>query len=310
MGRQSIAFVFIGISLLALFSILTPKLAEAQTGVSGVQTNSTSAVLVNATSTGSSASTASSTPLLPTSTTNSSATNTIQVYSTSTSSSSISSETGTASSVSTTLSSSTIETNSSTTVVSSVEQYTSTIVASDNTTTTVTSWQTASSENYPDYGAYSISFSPSYWLCNPVSVTFTGPLVESGYYGDTLQFQYFQYNPTYPSVLTPIFTDPSLTVTSDTVSYWIGAGEYAGVNFAYQPNIAVKVVDLSPKSNGYPPGLIYFDLTNISPEGLNYCPYPYPAPYPSPEFQFQWLVIIASIVLSLAVLRVRKRQHD
>ena len=140
-------------------------------------------------------------------------------------------------------------------------------------------------------------------------MTFTGPLVESGFYGDTLQFQYFQYNPTSQSVLLPIFTDSGLTVTSDTVSYWIGAGEYAQVNFAYQPNIAVKVVDLTPKSNGYAPGLIFLDLTSIAPEGLNYCPYPYPAPYPAPEFQVQWLVIIASIVLSLGVLRIRKQRR-
>ena len=139
-------------------------------------------------------------------------------------------------------------------------------------------------------------------------MTFTGPLVESGYYGDTLQFQYFQYNPSYPSVLLPIFTDSGLTVTSDTVSYWIGASEYAQVNFAYQPNVAVKVIDLTPKSNGYPPGLILLDLTNVTPEGLQYCPYPYPAPYPAPEFQVQWLVIVASIMLSLVVVKIRTRR--
>jgi hypothetical protein len=106
----------------------------------------------------------------------------------------------------------------------------------------------------PPGADYSISFSPSYWLCTDVQVTLTGPLVESGLYGDTLQFQYFQYSPSYPSVLKPIFTDPGLTVTSDTVNYWINYNEYAPVNFAYTPNIAVKVVDLTPKSNGYVPG--------------------------------------------------------
>lgn len=135
-------------------------------------------------------------------------------------------------------------------------------------------------------------------------MTFTGPLVESGFYGDTLQFQYFQYNPTYPSVLVPIFTDPALTVTSDTVSYWIGYGEYAGVNFAYLPNIAIKVVDMTVKPNGYAPGQIFFQLTSITPESGPYCQ---PPPAPAPEFQAQWIVIIASIVLSLVVLRVRRQ---
>jgi len=129
--------------------------------------------------------------------------------------------------------------------------------------------------------------------------------MESGLYGDTLQFQYFQYNPTYPSVLNPIFTDTGLTVTSDTVNYWIASNEYASVNFAYQPNIAVKVVDLTSKPNGYTPGLIFMALTNVSPEGLQSCT----PPAPTPEFQVQWLVIVASIVLSLMFLRIRK-QHE
>jgi len=136
-------------------------------------------------------------------------------------------------------------------------------------------------------------------------VTFTGPLVESGLYGDTLQFQYFQYNPTYPSVLVPIFTDTGLTVTSDTVNYWISFAEYTQVNFAYLPNLAVKVVDLTTKSNGYAPGLIYMDLTNVTPGGIQSCP----PPAPTPEFQVQWFVIIASILLSLMLLRVRKQYH-
>ena len=134
-------------------------------------------------------------------------------------------------------------------------------------------------------------------------MTLTGPLVESGFYGDTLQFQYFQYNPTYPSALVPIFTDQGLTVTSDTVNYWIGAGEYAPVNFAYLPDIAVKVVDVTTKSNGYEPGLIFMELTNITPEGAQNCL----PPAPTPEFQVQWLVIIVSIMLSLVLLRVHKR---
>jgi len=132
-------------------------------------------------------------------------------------------------------------------------------------------------------------------------VSFTGPLVEEGLYGDTLEFQYFQYTPTYPSILTPIFTDPGLTVTSDSVNYWIGYGEYAQVNFAYQPNIAVKVVDVTPKSNGYVPGLIFMDLTNITPQGLPYCT------SPAPEFPVQWVVIVAAIALSLVVLKTRKK---
>jgi hypothetical protein len=126
-------------------------------------------------------------------------------------------------------------------------------------------------------------------------------------YGDTLQFQYFQYNPTYPSVLYPIFSDPSLTVTSDTVNYWVSYGEYAQVNFAYMPNIAVKVVDVTPKSNGYVPGLIFMELTNITPESNLYCPYESPVAAPEfPAASIEWLMIMASVLLALVFLRVHK----
>jgi hypothetical protein len=153
---------------------------------------------------------------------------------------------------------------------------------------------------------YSITFSPTYWLCTDVSVTFTGPLVESGFYGDTLQFQYFQYNPSSPSVLTPIFTDPSLTVTSDTVNYWVNYNEYASANFEYMPNIAVKVVDVTPKSNGYTPGQIFFQLTNIIPEGSQYCQID--APIPTPEFQADWIIIMVSLALGLTFLRAHNHE--
>jgi len=158
----------------------------------------------------------------------------------------------------------------------------------------------------------SISFSPPYWLCTDVSVTFTGPLVESGLYGDTLQFQYFQYSPSYPSVLYPIFTDPGLTVTSDTVNYWISYNEYAPVNFAYMPNIAVKVIDVTPKSNGYAPGLLLLELTNITPEGSQSCGFdsPPPPPAPIPEFQVSWLMIMASVVLGLVFLQAHKHSRS
>ena len=208
-----------------------------------------------------------------------------------------------------TITSQTTTTNSTASEVhSSLTEETST--SSDTVVVTVTSTDTAitstaiSSWNDP---AYSISFSPPYWFCSDVSVTFTGPLLQSGYYGDTLQFQYYQYNPSYPSVLTPIFSDNDLTVTSDTVSYWVGFGEYAQVNFAYQPYVAIKVIDLTPTSNGYPPGLIFFQLTNITPQSLQYCTNF--DPNPVPEFQLQWLVIVASIILSLGFLTIRKRHH-
>lgn len=145
-----------------------------------------------------------------------------------------------------------------------------------------------------------------YWPCTDVFVIFTGPLVESGFYGDTLQFQYFQYNPSYPSVLNPIFTDSGLTVTSDTVSYRINYNEYAQVNFAYLPNIAVKVIDVTRKSDGYMPGLIFMELSNTAPEGSQYCQNDSPASVP--EFQAEWLMIMASVVLGLVFLRVHK--HD
>ncbi|HXZ90261.1 MAG TPA: hypothetical protein VEG61_04280, partial [Candidatus Dormibacteraeota bacterium] len=160
-------------------------------------------------------------------------------------------------------------------------------------------------------GDYSISFGPAYWLCTDVSVTFTGPLVESGLYGDTLQFQYFQYSPSYPSVLYPIFTDPGLTVTSDSVNYWISYNEYAPVNFAYMPNIAVKVVDVTPKWNGYASDLLFMELTSITPEGGQSCGFGYPPPpAPVPEFQVSWLMIIASVVLGLVFLQVQKHYRS
>jgi hypothetical protein len=152
-------------------------------------------------------------------------------------------------------------------------------------------------------GGFTIGFSPPYWLCTDVYVTFTGPLVESGFYGDMLQFQYFQYDPSYPSVLNQIFTDPGLTVTSDTISYWIRYPEYGSVNFAYMPNIAVKVVDTTPKSNGYAPGLIFMQLTNVTPEGYQSCEIG--PPTNTPEFQVQWVMVIVSLAVGLAFLRVR-----
>jgi hypothetical protein len=158
--------------------------------------------------------------------------------------------------------------------------------------------------------SYSISFNPPYWLCTDIAVTFTGPLVESGYYGDTLQFQYFQYEETYPSDLVAIFTDTGLTVTSDTVNYWISAHEYAAVNFAFLPYLAVKVVDVTAKPNGYVPGLIFLQLTNISPESGPYCESN--SSNPTPEFQTGWYtyIIMASVALSLVFLRVNARNRS
>jgi len=142
-------------------------------------------------------------------------------------------------------------------------------------------------------------------------VTFTGPLVETGHYGDTLQFQYFQYDPGSSSQLQPIFTDPGFTVTSDTITYWIHYPEYRPVNFAYQPYIAVKVVDVTTKSNGYTPGLIFMQLTNIMPESYQSCQPD--APVNAPEFHAEWLAAITSLAVSLAFLQlhtVRKRHHQ
>jgi len=158
--------------------------------------------------------------------------------------------------------------------------------------------------NINDAG-FSIDFNPLYWPCTDVYVTFTGPLVESGFYGDTLQFQYFQYNTNYPSLLNPIFTDSGFTVTSDTVTYWISYNEYAQFNFAYQPNIAVKVVDVTTKPNGYTPGLIFMQLTNVTPLSGQACIYEVP-PTATPEFHADWAMIMASIILGLLLLRVPK----
>ena len=107
-------------------------------------------------------------------------------------------------------------------------------------------------------------------------------------------------------MLNPIFTDPGLTVTSDTVNYWISSNEYAPVNFAYMPNIAVKVIDVTTKPNGYTPGLIFMQLTNINPEGYQYCQIAPPAPIP--EFQADWMIIMVSVGLGLVFLRTHKRK--
>jgi len=204
----------------------------------------------------------------------------------------------------------TVTMTSTTTTVATFETGTSSTSSADYSWNHQPTYQPATCQpGYPGYTCYpssdySISFSPEYWLCTDASVTFTGPLVESGHYGDNLQFQYFQYNPSYPSVLYPIFTDPGLTVTSDTVNYWINYNEYAQVNFAYLPNLAVKVVDVTPNSRGYAPGLIFMELTNITPAGGQYCQFD--SPLPTPEFQAQWLMIIASVGLGLLFLRIHK----
>jgi hypothetical protein len=150
---------------------------------------------------------------------------------------------------------------------------------------------------------YSISFSPPYWFCTDSYVTFTGPLLESGYFGDALQFQYYQYDPNLPSALNLIFTDAPLTVTSDSVSYWIHYPEYAPVNFAYMPYIAVRVVDITPKSNGNIPGLIFMQLTNISPESFQSCQVD--SPISTPEFQLQWVVVMISLAAGLLFVKTR-----
>jgi hypothetical protein len=147
-------------------------------------------------------------------------------------------------------------------------------------------------------------------LCTDVYVTFTGPLLESGYYGDTLQFQYYQYNPTLPSEQSLIFLDGPLTITSDTVTYWVHYPEYASVNFAYLPYIAVRVVDTTPKLNGNPPGLIFMQLTALNPEGAPSCSYD--PSISAPEFQFQWLAILSAIggVLVLVQNNARRKRRD
>jgi len=73
----------------------------------------------------------------------------------------------------------------------------------------------------------------------------------------------------------------------------------------YMPNIAVKVVDVTPKSNGYMPGQILFELTNITPEGYQSCQV---GPPPVPEFQTDWMMIATSVALSLVFLQAHKRK--
>jgi predicted secreted protein with PEFG-CTERM motif len=150
---------------------------------------------------------------------------------------------------------------------------------------------------------YSISFFPAYWPCSMVQVTFTGPLVESGYYGDSLLFQYYQYSPTLPSVQNLIFTDGPLTVTSDTVQYWIQSSEYSSINFAYQPYIAVRVTDITVK-NGISPGQIFFQLTQVAPEGYQGCA----QSSPTPEFPSYAPMIL--LAMTVCVVALRRRSNE
>ena len=79
------------------------------------------------------------------------------------------------------------------------------------------------------------------------------------------------------------------------------------MNFAYLPYLAVRVVDVTPKSNGYIPGLIFMDLTNVTPESGPYCQYD--SPVAAPEFQTasnELLVVIFSLAVALVFLRVHK----
>ena len=305
MGKEISAYIVVTMVFLVLLLSFSPgSVARAQT-----QTTSYKSIIV-------SSSTLSSTPIVSTMTSVTTVNYALNATSASISTSLISTSSNTLSTSSNSTSTSSVASTSTSTASSS--SYTST----DNggVTVTVTSTTTANDTtgintwtrywNQHSAGSsnadYSISFNPSYWPCTDVSVTFTGPLVESGYYGDTLQFQYFQYSPSYPSVLNPIFTDPGLTVTSDTVNYWINYNEYAPVNFAFMPNIAVKVVDVTPKSNGYMPGQIFMELTTINPEGYQSCQIASPAPIP--EFQAEWSLIMVSVALGLLFLQAHNHK--
>ena len=294
LGKRICIGIVIAISFLALISFLVPgPVVRAQTQSNS--TSSNSATIASAISAESNSSVPSSTQdYVPTSTSNSTAPLTTSM--------SLSSNGTVIADTSSVASNTSTITNTSGSAVLTSTQNDAVTVTVTSVATPATTWDRTWLSSMAAYGDYSISFNPPYWFCSDVSVTFTGPLVESGFYGDTLQFQYFQYNSAYPSILTPIFTDSGLTVTSDVVNYWISSAEYSQVNFAYQPNIAVKIIDLTPRPNGYTPGLIYMDLTSITPEGGPSCP----SPAPAPEFQVQWSVIVSSILLSLVFLRARK----
>lgn len=306
MGKRTQMYILIALTCCALLStFMSSSAAQAQTATNstftGFSTTSTSRILnyssisepnTNVTSQSSNSSTSSSSSFIATESFTSVSSETNTQTSTATAPPSLSR-------TSTTTESTTLATTSNDSVTVTVTSTTTSQVAIATTT-----WVT-------DNAAYSISFSPQYWFCNGISVTFTGPLIESGLYGDTLQFEYFQYNPTYPSVLVPLFTDSGLTVTSDTVNYWITPAEYTQTNFEYLPNLAVKVIDLTPGSNGYAPGLIFMQLTEITPQGGQYCQYD-SAPIPAPEFPTtgsELLLILASMGLSLAFLRVRRHRN-
>ena len=90
-------------------------------------------------------------------------------------------------------------------------------------------------------GTYIISFMPEIWICGQtVTVTFTGPLVESGRGGDQIEFDYYQYSPTNQS---HAFTDYERALTSDTITYQIDASEWGSLTFYYMNHLYVTVTD-------------------------------------------------------------------
>jgi hypothetical protein len=76
----------------------------------------------------------------------------------------------------------------------------------------------------------------------------------------------------------------------------------------------VKVVDTTPLPNGYARGLIFLQLTSITPENYQQCGNSAVTTSTSvPEFQADWLVIMIVMAVALAFIHVHasrmRRNH-
>jgi len=155
----------------------------------------------------------------------------------------------------------TTSTSISVSVTSSIKTVNTTVTSTSSTTTTAGITTGTSTTTTP--GAYSIVFSTNSWLCGQtIQVSFTGPLQEEGHGGHQIEFVYYQYAPSTPNQLIPIFTDggpgqpPLYASTDDTLTYQIQASEWSSVNFNIAPDIYVVVEDLTVPNNNSPIALL------------------------------------------------------
>jgi hypothetical protein len=82
--------------------------------------------------------------------------------------------------------------------------------------------------------------------------------------GHPIQFVYYQYSPSNPSGLSPLWTDTQYATGSGSISYTIDGSEWSGFNFASLPYIYVTVQDIDVPTNN-PYIILYSAPTSIEP---------------------------------------------